>query len=132
MFNNDAMRDDQMFYNLVNSAPNWKHEDVGVDSFEARLNTFPEDCGLLAGQVRHLESSLEDLELTDEEFWAEVEYQVQGFYWVSAEEAAELVAICPEHNDWPSLDVDFLGELLECERSPSSDEWASLFTCKVP
>ena len=132
MFNNDAMREDQVFYNLVNSAPNWKHEDVGVDSFEARLNTFPEDCGLLAGQVRALERSLEDLELTDEEFWAEVEYQVQGFYWVSAEEAAELVAICPEHNDWPSLDVDFPGELLECERSPSSDEWASLFTCKVP
>ena len=123
-----------MFYNLINHAPNWKHEDVRVDSFEARLNTFPEDCGLLAGQVRALESNLEglDLELTDEEFWAEVEYRVQGFYWVSAEEAKELVAICPEHDGWPSLDVDFPGEVLECERSPLSDDWASLFTCRKP
>lgn len=132
MFNNDAMSEDQGFYNLVNAAPNWKHEDVSVDSFVARLNTFPEDCGLLAGKYRALERSLKDLELTDEEFWAEVEYQVQGFYWVSAEKAAELVAICPNHNDWPSLDVDFPGELLECERSPSSDEWATLFTCRAP
>ena len=132
MFNNGAMSEARAFYSLVNFAPNWKHEDVGVDSFEVRLNSFPEDCGLLAGKFRSLERNAEGLDLTDEEFWAEVEYQVQGYYWVSAEEAAELVAICPEHNDWPSLDVDFPGELLECERSPSSDEWASLFTCTVP
>ena len=134
MYNVGAMSESQAFYGLINSAPNWKHEDVSTDSFLARLNTFPEDCGLLAGTVRELERELEvlDLELTYEEFWSEAEYQMQGFYWVSAEEAAELVAICPEHDDWPSLDLDFPGELLECKRSALSDDWASLFTCSKP
>ena len=134
MYNRAAMSESQVFYKLINYAPKWKHEDVSADSFLARLNTFPEDCGLLAGTVRELERELEvlDLALTDEEFWSEAEYQMLGFYWVSAEEAAELVAICPEHDDWPSLDVDFPGELLECERSALSDDWASLFTCSKP
>ena len=134
MLNVGAMSESQVFYELINYAPKWKHEDVSADSFLARLNIFPEDCGLLAGTVRELERKLEvlDLELTDEGFWSEAEYQMQGFYWVSAEEAAELVAICPEHDDWPSLDVDFPGELLECERSALSDDWASLFTCSKP
>ena len=134
MYNVGTMSESQLFYDLINYAPKWKHEDVRVESFEARLNTFPEDCGLLAGQVRELERSLEvdDLELTEEEFWAEIEYRIQGFYWVSAEEATELVAICPEHDDWPSLDVDFAGELLECERSALSDDWSTIFTCRKP
>ena len=69
MFNVGVMSDSQVFYDLINSAPKWKHEDVFADSFVARLSTQPD-----------------------------------GVY-------------------------DGSGVQLECERSPSSDEWVSLFTC---
>ena len=38
MYNVGAISESQEFYNLINSAPKWKHEDVHADSFVARLS----------------------------------------------------------------------------------------------
>ena len=38
MYNRVAMSESQVFYALINYAPNWKHEDLRADSFLARLS----------------------------------------------------------------------------------------------
>ena len=42
MYNRGAMSENEVFYNLINYAPKWKHEDVRADSFAARLSTEPD------------------------------------------------------------------------------------------
>ena len=42
MYNRGEMSESQVFYNLINSAPKWKHEDVQADSFVARLSAEPD------------------------------------------------------------------------------------------
>ena len=49
MYNRGAMSESGVFYNLINSAPKWNHEDVRADSFEARLSD-----GVLLGCERSL------------------------------------------------------------------------------
>ena len=59
MFNREEMSDSQVFYELISYAPNWRHEDVHLDSFVARLSAEP-DGASTGVQLKCERSALSD------------------------------------------------------------------------